>query len=61
MDTTKVEAKVVDNIFGSGYVTAEYAQRLLLLFSSYEGIKSQVFHDAIVEELNRLAKMEWTE
>ena len=61
MDTTKVEVKIGNHIFGSGYVTAEYAQRLLLLFGSYEGIKSKVFHDAIVEELNRLAKMEWTE
>lgn len=61
MDTTTVEVKIGAHVFSNGYVTAEYAQRLLLLFSSYEGIKSQVFHDAIVEELNRFAKMEWTE
>lgn len=61
MDTTIVEVKIGAHVFSNGYVTAEYVQRLLLLFSSYEGIKSQVFHDAIVEELNRLAKMEWTE
>lgn len=61
MDTTIVEVKIGAHVFSNGYVTAEYTQRLLLLFSSYEGIKSQVFHDAIVEELNRLAKMEWTE
>lgn len=61
MDTTKTEVKIGEHVFGDGYVTAEYAMKLLSIFSGYEGVKSPELHDAIVREFNRLAKMEWTE